>query len=237
MTPEGLKAVRDRLAALPCQGWYVEYDHEERSYGVTRVESPQWRDAVVFDDGPNMREVAEFLAHSRADIPALLAHADALQARLDAAEAERDQLRAIFSQDYLEENEAARLAYERGRADARREYSTEIDQAFDHLTGKEVSVGPVEWTFNHTTLEALPLLATVAVSPELLADSTSGVPGGLADDDDYPPDDGGGAIPDCWPADLSLAAGSKPGEAALSSITSDAMDIGKVIDELRGRLP
>lgn len=61
--------------------------------------------------------MAELFANSGRDIADLLAALEDAEARVAAAEAEAGQLRAVFSQDFLEDNEGARLAYEKGTRD------------------------------------------------------------------------------------------------------------------------
>jgi hypothetical protein len=116
MTPEGIEAARGRASNVPARRWTVERGSGD-IFEIVRAEFPRWTDAVIPNDADHMGAVADFLANSITDVRGLLAHADALQARLDAVEAERDQLRAIFERDVLTDSEAMRLAYERGKAD------------------------------------------------------------------------------------------------------------------------
>lgn len=73
--------------------------------------------------------MAAFFANSGRDIADLLAALEAAEARVAAAEAEAGQLRAVFYQDFLEDNEGARLAYERGVQDGREQVAEENAQA------------------------------------------------------------------------------------------------------------
>lgn len=198
MTPEQLKDIRDRLSVLESAGWRYVAEPQDSWGGMGEVLDDDNRPvafAHLMGFGAFNAEDGSFVAHSRQDIPALLSHVDALQARLDAAEAERDQLRAIFACDLLEDSEALRLAYERGKADRVREERAEraareaggfevpshIQQAlqdfFDQgrvVTGPEIQVPITEaspTTFRPVTLEAKKLPLQVRVSDELLRDA------------------------------------------------------------------
>lgn len=118
MTPEQLKDIRDRLAAVEPWGsinWRLRPEASHGAvWGVIRGEPVHPYPDIATDP----EHALWFVQDAAINVGSLLSHVDALQARLDAAEAERDQLRAIFACDLLEDSEALRLAYERGKADA-----------------------------------------------------------------------------------------------------------------------
>lgn len=135
MTPERLAQIRGRLADLPCQEWAVstavgDDPAHSRAY-LLRSTIPYLEDAAITTPGggPARRAVAAFFASSGRDIADLLAALEDAEARAAAAEAEAEQLRAVFSQDFLEDNEGARLAYERGVRDGREQVAEENAQA------------------------------------------------------------------------------------------------------------
>lgn len=89
---EELTAIRERAEAASAGPWVVE-DDDGYSHAVI-VDEPGFGTMYVcqdlsqgHDDGLND---AEFIAHAREDVPALLDHAAELQARLDKVRAVRD---------------------------------------------------------------------------------------------------------------------------------------------------
>lgn len=135
MTPERIAQIRGRLADLPCREWAVSTavgpDPAHGRVSLLRSTNPYLEDATITapGGGPARRAVAVFFASSGRDIADLLAALEDAEARAAAAEAEAGQLRAVFSQDFLEDNEGARLAYERGVQDGREQVAEENAQA------------------------------------------------------------------------------------------------------------
>ncbi len=135
MTPERLAQIRGRLADLPCREWAIctetSVDPPRSGIRLLRVAVPCQGDAAITtpEGGPVRRAVAELFANSGRDIADLLAALEAAEARVAASEAEAGQLRAVFSQDFLADNDAARLAYERGVQDGREQVAEENAQA------------------------------------------------------------------------------------------------------------
>jgi hypothetical protein len=135
MTPERIAQIRGRLADLPCREWAicteVGVDPPRSGIRLLRLAVPCQGDAAITtpEGGPVRRAVAELFANSGLDIADLLAALEAAEARAAAAEAEAGQLRAVFSQDFLAENDAARAVYERGVRDGREQVEEENAQA------------------------------------------------------------------------------------------------------------
>lgn len=145
MTPEERRAIRDRYLESSPGHWQASSALSPS--GLVLVRCGGMGDAT-FGSGQRSLANAEFTAHAHQDVPALLAHADALQARLDAAEADRDQLRAIFERDVLTDSEAMRLAYERGKADRSAASHLEtIREAYDRCGVEYVVRERGEWTY------------------------------------------------------------------------------------------
>lgn len=87
MTPERRAEIRARVDATPRGPWHVEY------FGDAGYPQRIANDAAIIvadthEGGPEgLRPIPEFIAHSRVDVPDLLADVDRLTARLAAAEA------------------------------------------------------------------------------------------------------------------------------------------------------
>jgi hypothetical protein len=135
MTPERIAQIRGLLAYLPCREWgagvvSVGDDPAHGRIVVWRSTTGVVEASITTSGGDSARRaVAAFFANSGRDIADLLAALEAEEARAIAAEAEAAQLRAVFYQDFLEDNEGARLAYERGVRDGREQVAEENAQA------------------------------------------------------------------------------------------------------------